>query len=543
MNKLAIITLLFALLYACVDPYENNITPAYEQYPIATYMQIDSSYTQWVALLKYTDLFNTMNLGANYTCFVPTDSAMNLFLQQKGIGSVKELDFDQAVYLVKYHTIPGAKYPQSLFDNGVMADTTATGDYLSIDIRAGGLNSIYINEEARIKILDIEATNGIIHVIDKVLTPVTETIWQTIDNSAYSIFKEAVELTGYADLLNTTTVSQANSETGSSLHLKKYFTLFAVPDEIYQNYSITSVNDLINLVEETGNNYTEPDNMLNKYIAYHILNQQLDFAALATFNNGTSKNIQTLATNELINISEGDEQLLINDVDSLGTYTTTIVKENVSTKNGVIHDVSTPMVIVSPPMTTVQWELTDYSDLASLFSTVYRKSTVTSTYGNYIVPGEVNCYKWAAIPSSNDEKSVAYLVANKNDAVAYEMVNYDCLYLDLGLYGWVEMQSPSIIKGTYTMKISYYSLAAATEVGKFLVIWDNNYIGSEISTHGKSTTKTQIAETTIGEVTFDETTTHTLRILAGDDRSIYLDYIEFIPVIPTVDETNTDNSL
>ncbi|MFA9392144.1 MAG: fasciclin domain-containing protein [Prolixibacteraceae bacterium] len=530
MKNITIILLLFALMYACHDPYEDQITPAYEFYPAATYMSMDSTFSVWVDLLKYTNLYNTLNLSANYTCFVPDDEAMEAYLKTKGFTGVSDIPLEEAIYLVKYHTIPGTEYSQSLFDNGVLADTTATGDFLSIEIREGGLNAIYVNGEARIKQLDLDVTNGIIHVLEKVLSPVTETIWQKLDAPEYSLFKEAVSTSGYADLLNTITKSELNVTTGVTSLRKKYYTLFAVSNDRYAEFGIQSLTQLENYLLENSENSKTGSEELSRYIAYHILEQQVDFDALATFSGtSSSKNLETKAPNELINVSVNGEFLYLNQDTASGTFTT-IVEENISCKNGVIHNLSAPLTVITPPITTVIWELTDYSDLASLFSNVYRKSTVSSTSTSYISPGDVTCYDWAAIPSSNNDHAVAYLVANKNDAVRYEMVNYDCIYLDLGLYGWIDMESPALIKGNYTVNVSFYSLAAPSEYGKFLLILDGEYFGSEISTHGRSATKTQNVKVKVGEVAFSETATHSFRILAGDDIGFYIDYIEFKPV-------------
>jgi len=530
MKKITLFGLLLAVIFSCTDPYENNITPAHEQYPIATFLENDSTFSQWVALLKYTDLFNTMNLSANYTCFVPNDGAMQKYLDQKGVSAVEDLPLDEATYLVKYHTIVGKQYPQSLFDNGVIPDTTATGDFLSIQIRAGGLNAIYVNDEARITQLDLQETNGIIHVLDNVLTPVTQTIKEKMDAPEFSIMKDAIQITGYSDVLNTISAEEVNPETGVTQYRKKHYTFFAVPDDVFMQKGINSAADLATYLQADNSNYTDPTNKLNKFVAYHILSQQLDFASLASFQGDhTSKNIATLAPNELINVSEENDQLYINFNQADSSHVS-IVNENINTKNGMIHTVDGLMEIIVPPVTTVTWELTDYADVASAVSNIYRKSGVTSTTRHYFSVGDLTSYNWAAIPSSNNNGAVAYLVANKNDAVRYEMVNHDCLYLNLGLYGWIEMQTPAIIKGTYTMKVSYYSIAAPSQYGSFLTILDGDYVGSQVSTHGASSSKTQIVKTTIGEVSFDETTTHKLRLLAGDDAGIYIDYIEFEPV-------------
>ncbi len=531
MKKILLLISLITVVVSCQDPYEEDITPAYEYYPLATYMEMDTTFTHWVELLKYADLFNTLNINASYTCFVPNDAAMESFFAKNNYSGVEDLTVEDAKYLIKYHTIVGSEYPQSLFDNGVIPDTTATGDFLSIEIREGGLNSIYVNGEARIATLDVEATNGIMHVIESVLTPVTEPIWGTMSDDQYSLFKEALQVTGYADMLNTISVEEVNEESGETVKYKMYYTVFAIPDSIFTSHGISSLSDLTAWLDESETDYTDEDNELNRFMAYHILDQQLDFASLATFSDDeTSKNISTLATNELINVSEVSEALYLNyDEDSM-EVSVSIIKENISTKNGMIHAIDNLMPIVIPPITTVTWELTDYSDIASLVSSVYRKSGVTSTSYNFFSPGALTSLEWEAIPASRNSSSVAYLVANKNDAIKYEMLNYDGLYLDLGLYGWIEMNTPAIIKGTYTMKVTYYSVAAATQYGAFLNILDGEYVGNEIITHGASTTTTAIRTTTIGEVTFDETTTHTLRILAGDDNAVLIDYIQFVPV-------------
>ncbi len=530
MTRSVLYLLLVLGLAACSDPYEENITPAFEEYPVATMLEMDGGFTRWVQLLKYTGLFNTMNLSATYTCFVPDDAAMDQYLQKKGVASVTALTAGEALYLVKYHTIAGKIYSQSLFDNGVIPDTTATGDFLSIAIREGGLNAIFVNNEARISRLDIEATNGIIHVIEEVLTPVTQTIMGKMGQPGFAIMLDALKKTGYSEMLNTTTVAETNPLTGETLHRKNYVTFFAVSDAVFNAGGILDLAGLLSLLQETGTDFSDPGNELNKYVAYHILPLQLDFATLASFQEGTaSKNLATLAENQLINFSEQGDQLRIN-YDASSESFISVVESNISTKNGIIHIINGLMPVVTPPKTRVLWELTDFADMASVVSNIYRKSGVSATTTRFFEPGDISSCTWSAIPSSKNSNSVAYLIAHKNDATRYEMVNYDCLYLELGLYGWIEMKTPAIIKGEYTMKVSYYSLAASSRYGKFMLILDGEYVGAEIASHGVSTTKTQIVTTTVGKVSFNATASHKLRILAGDNSAVFIDHIVFEPI-------------
>jgi hypothetical protein len=57
-------------LYSCSDPYaDNSFIKDESALPAASYMeQADSlKVSMWVDLLKYTSMFNTMNLSADYT--------------------------------------------------------------------------------------------------------------------------------------------------------------------------------------------------------------------------------------------------------------------------------------------------------------------------------------------------------------------------------------------------------------------------------------------------------------------------------------------
>jgi uncharacterized surface protein with fasciclin (FAS1) repeats len=521
MKKLLIIPLLILAVFFSCDPYEGTITPAFKGLPISSLLEKDSAkYSQWVGILKNSDLFNTLNLSANYTCFVPNDSAVTEYLKRNSYASINDIPVAEAKYLVKYHTIKGKIYQQSLFENGVIPDTTATGDFLTIEMRGGGLNAIYVNGEAHIAKLDIIATNGVIHVVDDVLTPVTETIWQKMEKPEYSIMKEAIQATGYNQLLNTIFANELNPTTGQYAQRKKSYTFFAVPNDVFAAKGITNFEGLKSTLGVTETNYADKTNGLNRYVAYHILGLSSDLALLSTFPaNETSKNIQTLAENQLINVTLLGDNVKLNSSVSLRKY-------NINTKNGVLHEVDDVMPVVVPAQTTVRWELTDYSDVASLFASTYRKIG-TSTVTSAIKKGEVTSYNWEATPSDKNNNAVKYLVRGQSDNTYVDLINNDCLVLELGLYGWVEMITPTIIAGKYNMKVVYLSRASSTQNGKFIAIFDGNNMGSEIATHGASAIKAEMRTSSLGQVTFTETTTHKLRLLAADNVALYIDYIIF----------------
>ncbi|MDD3077829.1 MAG: fasciclin domain-containing protein [Paludibacter sp.] len=527
MKKSVFIILIIAVIFtACADPFADNAFSTEEaSQPAATYMENHDSLdvSLWVSLLKHADLFNTLNLQSGYTCFVPDNEAMQAFLTRKGYASVDDISVADAKLLIRYHTIPNVKYSSVDFEEGLISDSTATGDYLSTTFLDNG-GQVQINTEAVIE-KTVQVTNAYIHVIDAVLTPVTETIWDKLQYDGFSIFRQAVEATGFKEKLNTIyTTETANDIT---LLLRYRYTLFAVPDSVFEASDITSLAVLADSLK-AGNDYTATDNKLYQYVAYHLLNQQESYYDLSYFSetdDTRSKNLNTMAENQLINVSEDNKTIYINYHSDTETGIE-LIKLNMNCKNGVMHVVNGLMKVESPTPTTLTWELTDYPDLSAI--SFYRVAAGTSTKMEYLSEDAFTCYTWLTVPESR--AGLAYLLANKNESVMKSSLNSDYLVLSLGMYGWVEMESPAIIAGTYKVYIKHYNPKNTELLGKLSFIFDGEYLGSQITTIGNSKTTDKFVKTLIGEITFTETTTHTLRILAGDTYDSYLDCLTFEPV-------------
>lgn len=524
-----LLILLLVCLCSCSDPYANTAyIEEMKDVPAATYMSENSeTYSLWVDLLKYTDLYNTLNLSANYTCFVPNNDAMNAYLKTKNVTSVKDLNKNDAITLVKYHTIKGTAFTTSDFDNGALADTTATGDFLSIE--NGGLNAIRVNSEALIVGLDKAVTNGVIQTIDHVLTPITETIWDKMQVSSYSIFKNAIEATGYSEKLNKIITTELLSDGTVSVRKYKY-TLFAVSNDVFAKMNITDLSSLATYLGATDANYTDSSNALNKYISYHIINQMLSFNSLAKFETDVkSKNIATLAENELINLSDANSNLFLNynKNTASGVQLKTI---NSNCKNGIVHEVDNIMPVATPAAATINWEFTDYPYLAALYSSSYRITTLSSAFSSWInsETNGVECYKWLSVPE--DRNGVGYYVSDKSSTVKKTATNSDYLMLQLGMFGWIEMETPAIIKGKYTLILNHFNALASSAGSKLSFIIDGEYVGSQVATSGASSKKDQFMNKTIGVVEFSVTKKHTLKILAGDNDVSFLDGLTFVPI-------------
>lgn len=526
MKNTLIIIILSMVLFACKDPFADSVySGVSEKLPAATYMEKDTSLnvSLWVALLKHAEMFSTINLQASYTCFVPDNNAVQTYLSSKGMSAVTQMNKDDAKLLVRYHTIKGTKYSSIDFTDGMIPDSTATGDYLTTKFLEGG-GAVQVNEEAVIKKTQ-QVTNAYIHVIDKMLTPVTETLWDKLQSDEYSIFRQAVEITGLKEKLNAIVVTETTS-TGATIQRKYRYTMFVVPNSVFAAQEIANINALASYLG-ADDDYTSVTNELNRYVAYHLLNQQVSYYELSYFadNDKTrSKNYNTMATSQLINVSEKNKTLYINyTTQSASGVKLTLINQNC--KNGILHVVDDLMPIKSPAPTKIRWEFTDFPELS--YIPFYRKAMTTSTQSQQIRTGEVSCYNWLSVPESR--VGLTYVLANRNDNVMNLAINNDYLMLSLGMFGWVEMETPAIVTGKYNVFIEHFNPLSAEKNGKLSFIIDGNYVGAQISTTGSDSKVNKYVKTLIGEVNFTTTTTHKVRILAGDTYSSYLDCLTFEP--------------
>jgi uncharacterized surface protein with fasciclin (FAS1) repeats len=119
-----------------------------------------------VAAVTAADLVATLKSPGPFTVFAPTDEAFAAL----PAGTVESLllpeNQDQLIAILTYHVVPGA-----LLSGQVLAAsqlTTVQGQNLLVDAA-----NVRIND-SNIVTPDIEASNGVIHVIDAVLLPPAE---------------------------------------------------------------------------------------------------------------------------------------------------------------------------------------------------------------------------------------------------------------------------------------------------------------------------------------------------------------------------------
>ena len=110
------------------------------------------------------DLANTLSKDGPFTVFAPTDSAFEKLPDEVIISLLKKENKDKLVNILKFHVISGS-YPSDKLP--LLPLKTLNGQDVNFKVDNG---DIFING-AKVLKANIKASNGIIHVIDGVLTP------------------------------------------------------------------------------------------------------------------------------------------------------------------------------------------------------------------------------------------------------------------------------------------------------------------------------------------------------------------------------------
>ncbi|MEJ6390301.1 fasciclin domain-containing protein [Gymnodinialimonas ulvae] len=120
------------------------------------------SFTTLLAAAEAAGLVETLSGEGPLTVFAPTDEAFAALPE----GTVEGLleDTEALTAILTYHVVPGAVMSGDLSDG--MTATTVNGADITITIG----DSVMVND-ATVVTPDIEATNGVIHVIDSVILP------------------------------------------------------------------------------------------------------------------------------------------------------------------------------------------------------------------------------------------------------------------------------------------------------------------------------------------------------------------------------------
>lgn len=134
-----------------------------EEFTISELTNNSDSFTVLAAALEAADLSETLGSEGPFTVFAPTDEAFADLPE----GAVEQLllpeNKDVLVQVLTYHVVPGAVLSTELETGSV---PTVEGSDIAVEVA----DTVTVNN-ANVVFADVAASNGVIHVIDRVILP------------------------------------------------------------------------------------------------------------------------------------------------------------------------------------------------------------------------------------------------------------------------------------------------------------------------------------------------------------------------------------
>lgn len=122
------------------------------------------SFKTLVAAVQAAGLVETLKGEGPFTVFAPTDEAFAALPEGTVEDLLKPENKDKLASILTYHVVPGKVMSSDLSDD--MMAKTVEGSEIKVDLG----NGVMVND-ANVVTADVEADNGVIHVIDKVIMP------------------------------------------------------------------------------------------------------------------------------------------------------------------------------------------------------------------------------------------------------------------------------------------------------------------------------------------------------------------------------------
>jgi transforming growth factor-beta-induced protein len=273
----------------------------------------DGRFTTLVTALQAAELVETLQGEGPFTVFAPTDDAFAKLPE----GTLESLlaDIPTLKNILLYHVVPGSVMAADVVQ--LESADTVLGKPVSVMVDG---DKVMIND-AQVIVADIEASNGIIHVIDTVILPPSE---------EEAMMEQAPAAQATMDIVDTavadgrfTTLATALTEAGlvDTLKGEGPFTVFAPTDDAFAKLPEGTLESLLADIPT-----------LTDILLYHVVPGEVmaaDVVALESADTVLGKPVS-------INV-EGDK-VMVNDAQ--------VIITDVEASNGVIHVIDT---VILPP--------------------------------------------------------------------------------------------------------------------------------------------------------------------------------------------------
>ncbi len=457
---------------------------------------------QKAGVIEALKLYNPYG-NRNFTLFLPQNSAFDTYMTKYGYTSVEELLNDSSVvnFLARFHIV-ASSFNSTEFPYGILGDSTFTGEYIYM-----GFDEDFnykVNNAVDIVQVDIELSNGIIHIVDGILEPIRSNSFEYLQaREEYSLITSLFGLTGLSDTMDV------YRTTPDGKMIRNYYTLMVETDEVFARYGITHIDSLIARYATPELEYTDPDNDLYQYAAYHILEGTYainDFDEIKPYVTYAYNPISIDATQDIIinfGIPVFDTIMISGDSVALNYIRVNLYESNGFSLNGPIHTLEDPMVVQEP---TGTYEFQFENEPVILEN--LKDATVSPL--EFSDPSAMVNLSWSGT------ESIYYLAGVSGPD------GQDCLYA-FGNFS-IEYITPNVAAGNYELLLRIDKGAQAPQIKVFLDgVQQKSIVDLTLG-------RTSFRAVSFGNRRFKEFGPHTIRIETVVGGEFYWDWVRFKPV-------------
>ena len=331
---------------ACSDEPDTENFYTFTGEMMSDYMRNREQFSEFATIVQRAGLMDLLSAYGKYTCFMPSNDAVDKYLASKGLQSLDQLTDADCDTIARTHLVNNI---YSTFEmSGDVLDThnmlnrplTTSVDSVTAEIIIQGIAHVIY------ELKDDSVENGIVQPIDVVLENSNSFVADRLrDDSKISIFYDALVATGVKKQIEPVDDPDWNPKDHPKYYYRSHtwnevawvpdtknygFTVFVEPDSVlrikFREYGIsTDAGDLralydlackiydpvypkdVSAAGHSFENLTDSVNPLHRFMQYHILNRKVDGASDLT--------ARIMTTGVVQNEAFGFESKLMNPVD------------------------------------------------------------------------------------------------------------------------------------------------------------------------------------------------------------------------------------
>lgn len=307
---LFILSLGISGLAACVDNDfdDTNYYTATKRTAAQLISDSPDRFSQFQAILQRAGYYNLLSTYGTFTVFLPNNDAVNKYLAEYGYSSVNEIPLKECDTIARTHIVSKGAFFTTDYSDGTLPELNMDDRYLTLtsdsDVTNNNQLMLFVNKRSRIVEKDDSVTNGVVHVVNRVLTASNLFLPDLIESdSTITLFSQALKMTNLTDSLTkyvdmsyycsddsvTKGIPMRYGGADRTAHFpeKRYykFTAFVEPDSIYRKKGINNIQELIAYAKRIydttfpadaglyDNDFANRKNPLNRFVSYHLMDR------------------------------------------------------------------------------------------------------------------------------------------------------------------------------------------------------------------------------------------------------------------------------